>query len=129
ARPELDGSLSPDTDLTRTGILMGTPRYMAPEAIRGESVDARSDLFATGAILFEMLSGRPAFDGRTIAEGIHATVYDQPPALSGSSLVAAIDRVIRQALAKRPSDRLPSADVMAEELRWGGRGCGEGVTH
>ena len=120
ARPELDGSLSPDTEVTRTGILMGTPRYMAPEAIRGESIDARSDLFATGAILFEMLSGRPAFDGRTIAEVIHATVYEQPPALSGSSLVAAIDRVIRQALAKRPSDRLPSADVMAEELRWAG---------
>jgi serine/threonine protein kinase/tetratricopeptide (TPR) repeat protein len=120
ARPELDGSLGPDTDITRTGMLMGTPRYMAPEAIRGESVDARSDLFATGAILFEMLAGRPAFDGRTIADVIHATVYEQPPALSGSSLVAAIDRVIRQALAKRPSERLPSAEVMAEELRWAG---------
>ena len=67
-----------------------------------------------------MLAGRAAFGGQTIADVIHATVYEQPPALSGSSVVAAIDRVIRQALAKRPSDRLPSAEVMAEELRWAG---------
>jgi serine/threonine protein kinase/tetratricopeptide (TPR) repeat protein len=120
ARPELDGTSSPDRDVTRTGTIMGTPRYMAPEAIRGETIDARSDLFAAGAILFEMLSGRPAFNGRTVAEVIHATVYEQPPALSGSSTVAAVDRVIRQVLAKQPSDRLPSADVMAEELRWAG---------
>lgn len=119
ARPELD-ALGPDADITRTGTIMGTPRYMAPEAVRGETLDARSDLFAVGAILFEMLSGRPAFDGRTLADVIHATVYEQPPALSGSSTVAAIDRVIRQALAKRPSERLPSAEVMAEELRWAG---------
>jgi serine/threonine protein kinase/tetratricopeptide (TPR) repeat protein len=120
ARPELDSATSLATDITRTGTIMGTPRYMAPEAIRGETVDARSDLFAAGAILFEMLAGRPAFDGRTIADVIHATVYEQPPALSGSSTVAAVDRVIRQALAKLPSDRLPSAEVMAEELRWAG---------
>jgi len=120
ARPELDAAVTAPTDITRAGTIMGTPRYMAPEAIRGETVDARSDLFATGAILFEMLAGRPAFDGRTIADVIHATVYEQPPALSGSSTVAAVDRVIRQALAKQPSDRLPSADVMAEELRWAG---------
>jgi serine/threonine protein kinase/tetratricopeptide (TPR) repeat protein len=120
ARPELDSAMTAANDITRAGTIMGTPRYMAPEAIRGETVDARSDLFATGAILFEMLAGRPAFDGRTIADVIHATVYEQPPALSGSSIVAAVDRVIRQALAKRPSERLPSAEVMAEELRWAG---------
>jgi serine/threonine protein kinase/tetratricopeptide (TPR) repeat protein len=118
ARP--DSVMTGDADITRTGTIMGTPRYMAPEAIRGETVDARSDLFATGAILFEMLAGRPAFDGRTVADVIHATVYEQPPALSGSSMVAAVDRVIRQVLAKRPSERLPSAEVMAEELRWAG---------
>ena len=120
ARPELESAMTPATDITRTGTIMGTPRYMSPEAVRGETVDARSDLFAAGAILFEMLTGRPAFDGRTVADVIHATVYEQPPALSGSSIVAAVDRVIRQALAKRPSERLPSAEVMAEELRWAG---------
>ena len=64
ARPEMKPSLSTATELTRVGIVMGTPRYMAPEQVNGEAVDARSDLFAAGAILFEMLSGRPAFAGR-----------------------------------------------------------------
>jgi len=117
ARPELDGSLDPDTGLTRTGIVMGTPRYMAPEQVTGEAIDTRSDLFAMGAILFEMLAGRPAFAGRTIVEVLHATRYEQPPALTGAPTVAAIDRVIRRALAKRPAERPASADAMAEELR------------
>ena len=105
------------TGLTRTGIVMGTPRYMAPEQVTGEAVDARSDLFAAGAILFEMLAGRPAFGGRTVVEILHATLHEQPPALTGSPAVAAVDRVIRRALAKRPADRPASADAMAEELR------------
>ena len=117
ARPELEGALDRETGLTRTGVVMGTPRYMAPEQVAGENVDARSDVFAAGAILFEMLAGRPAFGGRTVAEVLHATQYEQPPALTGSPTVAAIDRVIRRALAKQPSDRLASADAMADELR------------
>ena len=63
-------------------MVMGTPRYMSPEQVVGEPVDARSDLFAAGAILFEMLAGRPAFNGRTLAEVFHATRYEQPPALT-----------------------------------------------
>jgi eukaryotic-like serine/threonine-protein kinase len=117
ARPELEGALDQESALTKTGIVMGTPRYMAPEQVSGETVDARTDLFAAGAILFEMLAGRPAFAGRTVAEVLHATQYEQPPALAGSSAVAAIDRVIRRALAKRPDDRPQSAEGMAEELR------------
>ena len=117
ARPEPEETMSPDSDLTRPGFVMGTPRYMAPEQIMGEPVDARGDLFATGAILFEMLAGRPAFTGKTVAEVLHATLSEQPPALSGSPSVAAVDRVIRRALAKRPAERPASADVMADELR------------
>jgi serine/threonine protein kinase/tetratricopeptide (TPR) repeat protein len=117
ARPELGGSLNEATGLTRTGLLVGTPRYMAPEQVVGEAVDARSDLFAAGAILFEMLAGRPAFAGRTVVEVLHATRYENPPALTGSPAVAAVDRVIRRALAKRPEERPASADAMAEELR------------
>ena len=108
------GSLS---ELTRTGMVLGTPRYMAPEQVTGEGLDHRSDLFAAGAILFEMLAGRPAFGGRNVVDILHATLHEQPPALTGSPAVVAVDRVIRRALAKRPADRPLSADVMAEELR------------
>jgi eukaryotic-like serine/threonine-protein kinase len=102
--------------LTRSGIAMGTPRYMAPEMVTGDTVDARSDLFAVGAILFEMLAGRPAFNGRTVAEVLNATLTEQPPALTGSPAVAAADRVIRRALAKKPTGRPSSAMAMADEL-------------
>ena len=110
-------ALGTDADLTRTGMIVGTPRYMPPELISGESVDGRSDLFAAGVILFEMLAGRPAFEGRNVVEILHATLHQQPPALTGSPAIAAADRVIRRALAKRPSERPASADIMAEELR------------
>ena len=115
--PELARSLGSAADLTGPGMMMGTPRYMAPEQITGEAVDARSDLFAAGLVLFEMLAGRPAFGGRSVVEVLHATLHEQPPALTGSPAVAALDRVIRRALAKRPAERPPSADAMAEELR------------
>jgi len=117
AKPWLDGASAPTANLTRTGIVVGTPRYMAPEQAMGEPVDARCDLFATGAILFEMLAGRPAFGGKTVIDVLHATVHEQPPALTGSPAIAAVDRVIRRALAKRPDDRFTSADAFVDELR------------
>ena len=117
ARPNLESSLGPATGLTRTGLLMGTPRYMAPEQVTGESVDARTDLFSVGAILYEMLAGRPPFSGRSVIEVLHATVKEQPAALTGSPAVAAVDRVIRRAMAKRPADRPQSADELADSLR------------
>jgi serine/threonine protein kinase/tetratricopeptide (TPR) repeat protein len=115
--PDLARSIGAATELTRSGMVLGTPRYMAPEQVTGEGLDARSDLFAAGAILFEMLAGRPAFSGRNVVEILHATLYEQPPALTGSPAVAAADRVIRRALAKRPADRPATADEMADELR------------
>jgi serine/threonine protein kinase/tetratricopeptide (TPR) repeat protein len=115
--PALARSLGSDSDLTRTGMLVGTPRYMAPEQVTGDAVDARTDLFAAGAILFEMLAGRPAFAGRTVVEVLHGTLYEQPPALTGSPAVVAADRVIRKALSKRPDERPATADAMAEDLR------------
>ncbi len=119
---ESDPDLSPTpgsaaSALTGTGMVVGTPRYMAPEQVTGEGLGTRSDLFAVGAILFEMLAGRPAFGGRNAVEILHATLHEQPPALTGSPAVAAVDRVIRRALAKRPADRPASADALAEELR------------
>jgi non-specific serine/threonine protein kinase len=103
--------------LTQPGFAIGTPRYMAPEQVAEDDVDGRADIFATSAILFEMLAGRPAFAGKTMVDVLHATMHEQPPALSGSPLVAAIDRLIRRGLAKRPDERFESADEMADELR------------
>ncbi len=111
--------------LTRSGEVMGTPYFMAPEQIVGEPTDGRTDIFATGAILFEMLAGRPAFRGRNVVEILHATLHENPPALTGSPAVAAVDRVIRRALAKRPSERPESAEAMAEELRGVGGDFGD----
>ena len=117
ARPTDDQTMVTGPELTRAGTVLGTPRYMAPEQVVGETADTRTDLFATGAILFEMLAGRPAFTGRTIVEIAHATLYEQPPALSGPAAATAVDRVIRRALAKKAAERPASADVMAEDLR------------
>jgi TolB-like protein/predicted Ser/Thr protein kinase len=116
ARPEMDRAIDPELGLTRTGIVMGTPHYMAPEQVNNEPIDARTDLFAAGSILFEMLAGRPAFNGKSVVAILHSTLTEQPPALTGSAAVAAVDRVIRHALAKRPCERPASAEAMADEL-------------
>jgi TolB-like protein len=122
------GTALDSADLTAPGLLLGTPRYMAPEQVKGDAANARSDLFAVGVILFEMLAGRPAFAGRNFVEILHATLHEQPPALTGSPAVAAVDRVIRHALSKNPSERPPSADSMALELRSIRGVAGEGET-
>jgi TolB-like protein/predicted Ser/Thr protein kinase len=115
---EVENAIDPaENPITRTGAVLGTPRYMAPEQVYGQEADARTDLFAAGAILFEMLAGRPAFPGRTAVEVLYATLHEHPPALAGSAIVVALDRVVRRALAKAPDDRFPSAEAMAADLR------------
>jgi serine/threonine protein kinase/tetratricopeptide (TPR) repeat protein len=106
-----------DVRLTTPGMLMGTPRYLAPEQLMGQPADHRGDLFSTGVVLYEMITGQPAFNGRTVPEVVHAVVYEHPPALGGSAAVAAVDRIVHKAVAKRPEDRYKTAGVMAEELR------------
>ena len=117
ARPQPEPALNSEMSITNTGMVMGTPSYMAPEQVTATEVDGRCDLYAVGAILFEMLAGRQAFGGRNMVDILHATMYEQPPALQGTPAVAAVDRAIRRALAKRPADRPASADAMADELR------------
>ena len=108
ARPVAPAGGATATELTQAGALVGTPQYMAPEQLRGEPLDARSDVFAAGALLFEMLAGRKAFEGRTLFEVTHAVLHEQPPVLSGSAAVAALDRAERRALGLR-SARGPCA--------------------
>jgi eukaryotic-like serine/threonine-protein kinase len=119
ARPlssDSGGALSLEGDLTRSGLIVGTPRYMAPEQVLGDPIDARTDVFATGAVLFEALAGRVAFQGTKAVEVMHATLYEQPPALAGPPAVVAFDRVVRRALAKSPAERYPTAIAMARDL-------------
>jgi serine/threonine protein kinase len=104
-------------EATMPGVFLGTPRYASPEQFRGQPVDARSDLFSVGAILFEMLTGHPAFPGETFGEIAHAVLHGSPPALSGSPAIAAIGRMVHRALSREPQERYPSAETMAEELR------------
>jgi serine/threonine protein kinase/tetratricopeptide (TPR) repeat protein len=105
------------TRLTLPGVVLGTPQYLSPEQLRGQQVDARTDLFAAGVVLYEMLTGRPPFAGASMPDIAHAIVYEHPPALGGSASVAAVDRVIHRAIAKRPQDRYESARAMADDLR------------
>ena len=106
-----------ETAITMPGTVMGSPRYMAPEQARGGEVDARTDIFAAGLVLFEMLSGRAAFAGTSAIDVLHAVVHEQPPALMGSPAIVALDRIIQRAVAKHPADRYQSADEMAADLR------------
>ena len=117
ARPQPDAASATVADLTLAGTMVGTPQYMAPEALLGHPVDTRSDLFAVGAILFEMLAGTPPFTGDSLAAVVHSVTHDTPPALTGSDAIASVDRVIHRALAKRPDERPETANVMADALR------------
>jgi serine/threonine-protein kinase len=117
ARPlpaELTQSIEAGAELTQSGLLVGTPRYMAPEQVRGRPVDERTDLFAAAAILYEAVSGRPAFLGTTVVEALSATLNDEPPGLTGEA--RALEPALRHALAKRPEDRPRSAAEMAREI-------------
>ena len=110
-------SLTNDVTVTRAGMVVGTPRYMAPEQWTEAKADSRTDLFAVGSLLFEMLSGGPAFPGDDLMQVYHAVMSSHPPALSGSAVIATIDAIIHRALEKRADDRFQSADAMAEALR------------
>ena len=103
--------------LTMPGTVVGTPQYAAPEQLQGMNVDTRTDLFALGAILYEMLAGSGPFSGRSSVEVFHGILYEQPPVLTGGPAVAALDRVVHRALAKLPIDRYQTAEAMAQDLR------------
>ena len=100
------------------GAMAGTAGYMSPEQVRGLAVDPRSDIFALGAVLYEMLSGRRAFRGATGIETLNAILKEDPPELTGSSpsLSPGIERVVRRCLEKNPEERFQSARDLAFAL-------------
>ena len=118
-REEPDGPLTNVPTLTadtNPGVVMGTVGYMSPEQVRGNPADARSDLFAFGVILYEMLTGRRAFSGASAAETSSAILRDEPPPLSPESAPSPLERVIRRCLEKSPEERFQSARDLAFAL-------------
>ena len=116
------GSASRSTllDLTMEGTLIGTLRYMAPEQLEGKDADARSDVFGLGCVLYEMLTGKRAFDGESQASIIAAILASDPAPVSAVQPVSppALDRVVRKCLAKQPDDRWQTVRDLVSELRW-----------
>jgi serine/threonine protein kinase len=109
---------------TVAGTVMGTMGYMSPEQLRGEPSDARSDMFALGCVLYEMLSGRTAFLRKSTAETTAAILKEEPPSLSdsGTPLPIELQRTIRRCLEKSPEARFQSASDLAYNLRSIGTG-------
>jgi serine/threonine protein kinase/tetratricopeptide (TPR) repeat protein len=104
---------------TDAGTVLGTVGYMSPEQVRGQPADARSDLFSLGCVLYEMVTGRRAFQRETAAETMTAILHDEPPdpSHSGHPIPAELSRLVRQCLAKSPNQRLQSARDLALALR------------
>jgi serine/threonine protein kinase len=108
------------TPLTSEGALMGTSHYMAPEQLEGREADARSDIWALGCVLYEMATGRRAYEGATSATLISSIMKDEPRPLIDLVPLAptGLDRVIRACLAKDPEQRWQNAHDVAVALRW-----------
>ncbi len=106
--------------LTEEGTVIGTYHYMAPEQLAGEEADTRTDIFAFGAVLYEMATGRRAFDGKTKTSIITSIVSREPAPISEIQPLTppALEHVVRKCLAKDPDERWQSAHDIASDLRW-----------
>lgn len=105
--------------LTQTGVLVGTLAYMSPEQIEGRMVDTRTDLYALGAVLYEILTGKQYLDATSPVALMHKIIYEQPvpPSRFNKSIPLALDLLIMKCLAKNPQDRFASAGDLAKELQ------------
>lgn len=111
---------APADGVTREGTIVGTFQYMSPEQLEGKEVDGRSDIFSLGAVLYEMLTGRKAFEGKSQLSVVSAILEKEPAPVSTVKPTSppALDHIIRKCLAKSPDDRWQSADDLGSELSW-----------
>ncbi|HEY1468247.1 MAG TPA: protein kinase [Candidatus Acidoferrum sp.] len=111
---------SPNFPVTERGTIVGTFQYMSPEQIEGKELDGRSDIFSLGAVLFEMLTGQRAFEGKSQLSVASAILEKEPPAISSLKPMTppALDHTIRRCLAKGPEQRWQSAADLSCELLW-----------
>lgn len=107
-----------ETGITRTGTFFGTPSYMSPEQFTGAAVDNRSDLYAACAVLYEMISGKRAFRGKSVTEVMYSVLETEPPDLLEikRNVPPALASIVKKGLAKRPEDRFQSAAEFSEAL-------------
>jgi serine/threonine protein kinase len=108
-----------DEKLTRTGIVHGTPTYMAPEQALARPIDGRADLYAVGLLIFEMLVGKPPFEGDEAVKVMRRHIAEPPPLLRDRGLAWAtpeLEALIGGALAKRPTERFTDAAAMIAAL-------------
>lgn len=105
------------TSMTQTGMVVGTPQYLSPEQALGRGVDARSDLYSVGIMLFELLTGRLPFDADSPLAIAYAHVQEEPvaPSSINQSVTPAVDALVARTLKKNPNERFPSAESMREE--------------
>jgi eukaryotic-like serine/threonine-protein kinase len=111
---------TPQHPLTTEGMVVGTFQYMAPEQVEGKETDARGDIFALGAVLYEMVTGRRAFEGKTAASTIAAILAGEPPAMSQVQPLSprALEATVKTCLAKDPDERVQSAHDVKLQLKW-----------
>ena len=114
-RPIAESDETVAQGLTQQGQIVGTLQYMSPEQLHGREVDSRSDLFSFGCVLYEMLCGKRAFDGKSAASVIAAVLEREPEPLKAA---LPLERVIKRALAKDPEQRFQSARDLKAALSW-----------
>lgn len=112
-------ALIPSGSTTVEGTAFGSPKYMSPEQVTGQKVDGRSDIFSLGAVLYEMLAGRPAFDGEELTAVLYQVLHAAPPLPSSFNpeLPRVFDRLIAKSMAKDPDKRYQNATDLAADLR------------
>jgi hypothetical protein len=118
-RPEESDGNAPTVEVaTEAGAVLGTAGYMSPEQVRGKPADRRTDIFAFGAILYEMISGKRAFHGETAADIMSAILKEEPPELSETvrNVPPGLERIVRHCLEKSPTQRFQSAGDLAFDL-------------